>query len=392
MTDSISSYIKLKSPKTQFSLSLIYLLLFINGCTNIHDVIRTLDIQQVKNSISSANINAKDDKGLTPLMIALSSDLNRDLYLLKSSNRWSDYWDIIKRSTEISRVLIDNGADINAKTDQGTTVLMIAVSNQRYEIARLLVSKGANINARNVAGDTALKWLLYEFQWDWSTYATLRQEALRMLRFMIENGADLNVRDERGLNPLMVMLSARRTYCFDNFGEVIKYLIDKGTRVNVDEVNRDGNTLLFLAAKNDNFEMVNYVLEKGANVIDVDREGNTALMLAAKNGSKRSAEYLRKYGAQYKRGKALLLLSEKVIIQVNSRDNATWTNKGYELEPGSHKLTLMYSAASSDYMNKTTTTYKGSPISVTLDAEGGFIYKIYPNAGLNSWGANIEKY
>ena len=44
--------------------------------------------------------------------------------------------------------LVNNGADINKKSQYGTTALMLAVANSNFQVAQLLIQKGALVNER----------------------------------------------------------------------------------------------------------------------------------------------------------------------------------------------------------------------------------------------------
>jgi len=55
------------------------------------------------------------------------------------------------------RVLISEGADVNARRTDGGTPLMIAAGNSSTpEIVQLLIEKGAELEARSTAGSTPL--------------------------------------------------------------------------------------------------------------------------------------------------------------------------------------------------------------------------------------------
>ena len=56
---------------------------------------------------------------------------------------------------ETVKLLIENGADINAKDEDGYTVLMHASFNGYLEIVKYLIEKGANVN-EDKDGVTAL--------------------------------------------------------------------------------------------------------------------------------------------------------------------------------------------------------------------------------------------
>jgi|GEM_PF-1041807 len=77
-----------------------------------------------------ADINSRDNLGLTPLHIA--------------------------RSQSVAEILVSHGADIDAKSDYERTPLHCAVGSGNIEVAEFLISKGADINAVNKKGETAL--------------------------------------------------------------------------------------------------------------------------------------------------------------------------------------------------------------------------------------------
>ena len=54
------------------------------------------------------------------------------------------------------RVLIERGADIKARDQQGNSPLIVAAGNGWVDVVRVLVEKGADITAKNNAGSTPL--------------------------------------------------------------------------------------------------------------------------------------------------------------------------------------------------------------------------------------------
>lgn len=59
--------------------------------------------------------------------------------------------------TEVARVLIDAGADVNFKNKEGSTALHAAAFFCNTGIVEILLDNGADINIRNKAGSTALQ-------------------------------------------------------------------------------------------------------------------------------------------------------------------------------------------------------------------------------------------
>ena len=78
--------------------------------------------------------------------------------------------------TDIARLLIENGANVNIQNDDGYTALMYATMMNNIDIVKLLLENGANVNIQNNRGSTALE-LAYSYN---------RENIAKLL---IENGS-----------------------------------------------------------------------------------------------------------------------------------------------------------------------------------------------------------
>jgi ankyrin repeat protein len=85
--------------------------------------------------LGAGNVNVTDDYSWTPLMRAC-----RRGYL------------------EVVNLLLDKGADLEAKDQYGATALIIASSEFRVDVVKMLLDKGADVNTKDRNGWTALMW------------------------------------------------------------------------------------------------------------------------------------------------------------------------------------------------------------------------------------------
>lgn len=109
-----------------------------------------------------ADINAKDNNGLSPLFFAA---LFED-------------WDSVK-------TLIEFGADINTKNINDDSPLAFAVKDKRNEMVYELIKLGADINIRCYRGATPIFFAVFNKDWE-------------LAKFLKLHGADVNAKDDLG--------------------------------------------------------------------------------------------------------------------------------------------------------------------------------------------------
>ncbi|MDI6812191.1 MAG: ankyrin repeat domain-containing protein [Desulfitobacteriaceae bacterium] len=156
---------------------------------------------------------------------------------------------------EVVRMLLEKGANPEiADTKEGRTALLWAVRHNHSEVVRALLDRGARINAGDDNGRNALATACI--------YA--KPETLNLL---LERGG--NEEEAAGDKPLlMVAAAAGRT---DN----VRLLLDNGADINARD--QEGRTALMWAAKAGKKDTVKFLLEGGADADAVDHEGNRAL-------------------------------------------------------------------------------------------------------------------
>ena len=87
------------------------------------------------------------------------------------------------------RVLLDHGADVNARKNDGTAPFHEAAQYGRVEAMRVLIDHGADVNARKNDGTTPL-------------HEAAQYGKVEAMRVLIDHGADVNARKNDGTAPL----------------------------------------------------------------------------------------------------------------------------------------------------------------------------------------------
>ncbi|HEY8555376.1 MAG TPA: ankyrin repeat domain-containing protein [Burkholderiales bacterium] len=200
------------------------------------------------------------------------------------------------------------GADVNRPAENGQTALMLAAAEGRHELLRALLARGARVDAVNSRGGTALMYaatagdadavaLLVEHGASLNARAANGWTALTLaaargfdgvVRLLLDRGADPNVRDVYGWTALMRAADAGRAAS-------VRALLGV-PRTEVDARDESGHSALHHAAAQGYEDIVQLLIDAGADPAARDREGRTPGALAALRGHRALA--LRLNGAQ----------------------------------------------------------------------------------------------
>jgi ankyrin repeat protein len=192
---------------------------------------------------AGANVNAANDLGATPLWTACQNG-----------------------SATMVRRLLEAGANPNAALVSGETVLMTASRSGKPEVVEMLLAKGADVNARATRGQTALMW-------------AIAQRHSEVVRVLLAHGADIQARTQ-----------------------VWTQLWQTGPQQDVHpdyhlRIQHGGNTPLMFAAREGDLASAKLLVAAGANVNDVAPYGVSATVLAAHSGNGELVEFLLQKGA-----------------------------------------------------------------------------------------------
>lgn len=164
------------------------------------------------------------------------------------------------------RTLLSRGADVNrAVPHWGITALMLAAGKSHLEVVKTLLKAGANPNAIAVGhgGVPSLAWMF--------AMNRCHQQWLEMTDAMLAAGVEQN--------PKWIFGSPLAHAIDENDTVMIQALLKRGADVNLTD-SQTGDTMLMLAASYSTPEVVQVLIEAGANVNARNKLGHTAMSLA----------------------------------------------------------------------------------------------------------------
>lgn len=136
----------------------------------------------------------------------------------------------------------------------GNSALMVASSKGYTEIVKLLIDNGADVNKRSCIGSTALYSALDSEEW-----GVIKNQSLKIVALLINAGADVNVKDFHGSTPLSI--AAARGYY-----NIVQLLLVNGANVNEREPGPfgSGSTALDMAEMGGHKNVMNLLRTYGA--------------------------------------------------------------------------------------------------------------------------------
>jgi ankyrin repeat protein len=315
--------------------------------TDLHRAALVGDLAALRKCLAAGHaIDPRDADGHTPFLLACKQsepeifDILRlagaDLEAANSRGMSGLFLVASTGVVSLARVLIRRGAEVNRPAARGLTPLIAAIMSENPHMVRLLIDSGANVRHTDAAGTSVLRWArkigtkeIVELIRKPDCPATVddkertaadlhrgaRTGDVALIRECLAAKAPVDVADDAGLTPLMI--AARQSK-----RAAIQALLEAGAdpyrasrsgfnslllaanspialrpfvaaRIDLDRASgRRRTTPLIHAARQGFGDVVQYLLDSGADPAVVDAEGLTAHDHAAANGHHRIARML----------------------------------------------------------------------------------------------------
>jgi len=337
-----------------------------DGSTPLQWAVYKGDVVEARRLLrAGANVSLANNYGATPMSLAAEVGNTGMLKVLLEAGANADSPNpdgqtallAVARTgnVEAAQVLLDHGATVDAREKWGgQTALMWASARRHSEMMRLLISKGADVNAasidrnyqRHVTAEGrpksldsgGLTPLLY----------AARENCMACVEVLLENRADIDLPDPDGVSPLLVAImnanwdlagqlirAGADVNQWDIYGEaplftaidlrsrmnggrasidpqnttdgltIVRLLLDRGANPNMQlffkpanlrgATNTRGSTPLVRAANNGDLEVVKLLLERGADatVYMADRQTPIHAAIAGRSSEQQALELIR---------------------------------------------------------------------------------------------------
>lgn len=318
----------------------------------LHAAAKRGDVEAVARLLKEGvDVNTFNVKHSTPLHYAAESGNVEIIRMLMAAgadvnakNRWNMgplYAAIFGRNEEIIDILLEAGADVDAENHlaetpltygaelgikcidkllgrskakgvYGAKCLRVAANNDHYDSCVKLLDCGVDVDSKDELGHTVLHDIVSERE--------LLPERAKIIKLLIERGADVNYRSERGLAFEMSPLDE---VIHNGWEEIVDLMLNNGGKLSLNNLttaaqlghahlinrlldsaeNVSLEQLMFATIdaedyRNERMEVFDILLERGGNPLATNELGESMLHIAAQRANLEMCKKLIKLGVQ----------------------------------------------------------------------------------------------
>ena len=222
-----------------------------------------------------ANTSAKDQLGNTPLHRPTPFwSGSYELFFSLGRRQAIQYLDL---SSEVSRLLLDHGADVNAVNHQGETALHLAIKTRQKSLTQFLLARGADVTLKDSNRATPLEL---------ASKAGNKDITHILLRHDLQRQVQCGILDD-----------AMRTAAFNDHSSLLEILLAKSPEK--PHPDPEGRTLVHISAHGGSQDCLDCLTKLGFDLEALDKQKRTCLHNAAagsRAGTREVIDYLLGHG------------------------------------------------------------------------------------------------
>jgi len=235
-----NNYNNIKKSNTKYDLQILNLI--------VNKLIKRNNFQLLKSFIeddefkSIINLNVRDINGEYPLHTAFFND-----------------------NIDIFKYLLKNGANGDIKNNNDSSLLLLAINDNKYEFVKCLVKHNSFINEKNFSGNSLLHISINQNNSNITEY---------LINFATKNNIPLNI-NEKDSNGEYLLIKAINKNNFNIVFSLVNYGIRNNVNLNIKDEN--GNTPLTISYIKGYTKIFKYLI-KYLNINQKDGYGNSVLI------------------------------------------------------------------------------------------------------------------
>ena len=152
------------------------------------------------------------------------------LHLAVKNNSW-----VVSDRLEAMKILLENGADVNAKDSELDSPLFYAIDTGNIEMIKLLLEYDIDIDVVDSDGDSAL-------------HVAVDEKNAEIVEILLQKGANVNFRDDDFCTPL-----------FYARPKLAKLLFDYASNIDLCVRDNEGNTVFESVLEDEDFEIMKMI-------------------------------------------------------------------------------------------------------------------------------------